>query len=52
VPEDCLKKAIDAEIAKITNEKCCASDDLGTTGDVPGVTSDDAGWEEGVEVWN
>jgi hypothetical protein len=48
--EDCSKKAIDAEIANITNEKRCASDDLSITGDVPDMTSGVASREEGVEV--
>jgi hypothetical protein len=50
ISEDCSEKAVDAEIAKITNEKWCASNDLETVGDVPGVTSGDADREEGVEV--
>jgi hypothetical protein len=45
--EDCLEQAVDAEI---TNEKRCASDDIGTAGNVPGVTSSEASREEGVEV--
>jgi hypothetical protein len=48
--KDCPEKAIDAEIAKITNEMRCASDDLGIAGDVPGVTSGDVDREEGVKV--
>jgi hypothetical protein len=50
ISEDCPKQAIDAEIASIVNEERCASDDLSTTGDVPGVISSDAGGEEGVKV--
>jgi hypothetical protein len=50
VSEDCPEQAIDAEIAKIANEKQCAYDDLGTAGDVPDMTFGDAGQEEGVEM--
>jgi hypothetical protein len=38
VSKDCLKKAVDAEVAKITNEKQCTFNNPGLAGDVLNVT--------------
>jgi hypothetical protein len=48
--EDCPKKAIDAEVAKITDERRCTSDNPCAAGDVLDAISGDVDREERVEV--